>query len=121
MADSAAASVGPSLSAPERVRLLVYGGLLLTLLQFAVPYEWLIGLPVVFFLKNKLGLSAHDVATFNLIASIPLFAGFAFGFLRDSWSPFGRGDRAHIVLFGLATAMIYGVMVAPSTPNSRTP
>lgn len=103
--------VRPSLSARERVRLLVYGGLLLTLLQFAVPYEGLIGLPVVFFLKNKLGLSAHDVATFNLIASIPLFAGFAFGFLRDSWSPFRRGDRAHIVLFGLATAAIYGVMV----------
>lgn len=96
---------------PERTRLLVYGGLLMTLLQFAVPYEGLIGLPVIFFLKNRLDQSAHDVATFNLIASIPLFAGFAFGFLRDTWSPFGRGDRAHILIFGLAAAAAYAGMV----------
>src|ERR1043165_9563970 len=96
------------LSAAERTRLMIYAGVLLTLVQFAVPYEGLIGLPVLFFLKNRLHLSAHGVATFNLIASIPLFVGFAFGFLRDTWSPFGRGDRAHLVVFGLATAAAYG-------------
>lgn len=108
-------TAGP-MGAGERTRLLVYGGVMMTLLQFAVPYEGLIGLPVIFFLKNRLGLTAHDVATFNLIASIPLFTGFAFGFLRDSWSPFGRGDRAHILVFGLAAAAAYGAMVimAPS-------
>ncbi|HEX7946118.1 MAG TPA: MFS transporter [Phenylobacterium sp.] len=102
---------GP-MSAAERTRLMIYAGVLLTLVQFAVPYEGLIGLPVLFFLKNRLHLSAHGVATFNLIASIPLFVGFAFGFLRDTWSPFGRGDRAHLVVFGLATAASYAVMVA---------
>lgn len=107
------------MAAPERRRLLAYGGLLMTLLAFAVPYEGLIGLPVVFFLKNKLGLTAHDVATFNLIASIPLFAGFVFGFLRDVWSPFGRGDRAHMLVFGLAAAATYGVM-ALSQPTYAT-
>jgi hypothetical protein len=90
---------------------MVYGAVLLTLVQFAVPYEGLIGLPVVFFLKNKLGLSAHGVAQFNLIASIPLFVGFAFGFLRDVWSPFGKGDRAHLLLFGVLTSAAYGVMI----------
>ncbi|MBU1377363.1 MAG: MFS transporter [Alphaproteobacteria bacterium] len=95
----------------ERTRLLAYGAVTLVLVQFAVPYEGLIGLPVVFFLKNKLGLSAHGVATFNLIASIPLFVGFLFGFLRDTWSPFRRGDRAHVVLFGLLTAAAYGLMI----------
>lgn len=98
----------------ERSRLLAYGAVVLVLVQFAVPYEGLIGLPVVFFLKNKLGLSAHGVATFNLIASIPLFVGFLFGFLRDTWSPFGRGDRAYVVLFGLLTAAAYGLMIALS-------
>jgi len=98
------------MAATENRRLLVYGGLLMTLLAFSVPYEGLIGLPVVFFLKNKLGLTAHDVAAFNLIATIPLFAGFVFGFLRDVWSPFGRGDRAHILIFGLAAAAAYGVL-----------
>ncbi|WP_293902179.1 MFS transporter [Phenylobacterium sp.] len=99
------------MSAAQRLRFLIYGGVLMTLVQFAVPYEGLIGLPVVFFLKNKLHLSANGVATFNLIASIPLFVGFGFGFLRDTWSPFGRGDRAHLLVFGLATAAAYGAMV----------
>ncbi len=92
-------------------RLLAYGAVMLVLVQFAVPYEGLIGLPVVFFLKNKLGLTAHGVATFNLIASIPLFVGFLFGFLRDTWSPFGRGDRAHVVVFSLLSAAAYGLMI----------
>lgn len=100
------------MTAPERTRLLVYGGVLMTLVQFAVPYEGLIGLPVLFFLKNKLGLSANGVAQFNLIASIPLFVGFAFGFLRDVWSPFGKGDRGHMVVFGLLTSATFGVMIA---------
>lgn len=99
------------MSAAERTRLLVFGGIMLTLVQFAVPYEGLIGLPIVFFLKNKLGLSAHGVATFNLIASIPLFVGFLFGFLRDTWNPFRRGDRGYVVAFGLLTAASYGAMI----------
>ena len=99
------------MSSGERLRLLAYGGVVMTLVQFAVPYEGLIGLPVLFFLKNKLNLSAHGVAQFNLIASIPLFIGFAFGFLRDVWSPFGKGDRAHLLIFGLLTSAAYGVMI----------
>src|SRR3954451_15999433 len=110
---SVAATGAPvgAMSAAERTRLMIYAGVLLTLVQFAVPYEGLIGLPVLFFLKNRLHLSAHGVATFNLLASIPLFVGFAFGFLRDTWSPFGKGDRAHLLVFGLATAAAYGVMI----------
>ncbi len=99
------------MTSAERTRLLVYGGLMLTLVQFAVPYEGLIGLPVVFFLKNKLGLSAHGVATFNLIASIPLFVGFLFGFLRDTWSPLRRGDRGYVVIFGVLSVASYGAMI----------
>jgi MFS family permease len=99
------------MNSAQRLRLIVYGGVLLTLVQFAVPYEGLIGLPVLFFLKNKLHLSAHGVAQFNLIASIPLFVGFAFGFLRDVWSPFGKGDRAHLLVFGLLTSAAYGAMI----------
>jgi MFS family permease len=112
LATDAAVDARARLSGPERLRLFVYGGVLLTLLQFAVPYEGLIGLPVVFFLKNKLHMSAHGVAAFNLISSIPLFVGFLFGFLRDTWNPFGRGDRAYLVMFGLATAAAYGAMAA---------
>lgn len=98
------------LTAADRRKLMIYGGVALTLCQFAVPYEGLIGLPVVFFLKNRLHLSAHGVAVFNLIASIPLFMAFAFGFLRDVWSPFGRGDRGFLMIFGPLAAAGFGVM-----------
>jgi len=109
--DAPAASGSGLLRPGQRLRLLIYGGVLLTLLQFAVPYEGLIGLPVLFFLKNKLHLTAQGVAQFNLLASIPLFVGILFGFLRDVWSPFGKGDRAFLVLFGLATAAAYAIMI----------
>lgn len=102
----------PRLSDGERRTMLIYGGVALTLCQFAVPYEGLIGLPVVFFLKNRLHMSAHDVALFNLLASIPLFVGFAFGFLRDVWSPLGRGDRGFMVIFAPMAAAAYGVLAA---------
>ena len=71
-----------------------YGGALLLLLNFASPGGGLIGVPISFFLKNKLHLQAHELALFNLWTSAPLYAAFVFGFLRDRWSPFGRGDRA---------------------------
>jgi hypothetical protein len=49
----------------------------------------LIDIPISFFLKNKLNLQAHDVAEFRLLASLPLYVSFAFGFMRDTWRPFG--------------------------------
>ena len=99
-----------ALATPERRKLLAYAGLLMLLASFATPYGGLISIPVVFFLKNKLHLQAHQTAVFNLWTSVPLFLAFAFGLLRDRWSPFGAGDRGHLVLFGLATAVIYAVI-----------
>lgn len=93
----------------KRLRLLLYAGVPILILNFAAPYQGLIGLPITFFLKNRLHLSAHGTAQFNLIISIPLFIGFVFGFIRDRWSPFRAGDRGHLVVFGLCTAAIFAV------------
>jgi MFS family permease len=84
--------------------------------NFAAPYQGLIGLPITFFLKNRLHLDANQNARFNLIVAIPLFVGFVFGFVRDRWSPWGKGDRGHLVVFGLATAVVFGVtaFIAPA-------
>jgi len=115
--EAIALSAAPApLPSRERWGLLIFGGLLLTLVQFAVPYDGLIGLPITFFLKNKLHLDASAVAQFNLIAGIPLMVGVLFGLLRDTWSPGGRGDRGHLMLFGLVGMVIYAVMalVPPS-------
>jgi MFS family permease len=114
-----AASVDPapaSLSGAERARILLFGGVLLLLLNFATPYGGLIGIPISFFLKNKLHLQAHQLAAFNLWVGIPLYLSFVFGFLRDRWSPFRGGDRAHLVVFAAATAATY-VAMAFLTPT----
>jgi len=105
------ASVEPEvLPASERLRIMVIGGAIYMLLNLAAPFNGLIGIPVTFFLKNRLHLASHDVALFNLWISIPLFAGFVFGFLRDRWSPFGMGDRGHLMIFGGASGVVYAVL-----------
>lgn len=94
----------------ERRTVLAWCGLILLILAFASPYEALIGLPITFFLKNKLHLSANAVAQFNLIAAIPLFLGFVSGLIRDRWNPFGAGDRGLLAIFGVVTAALYGAV-----------
>lgn len=109
--ESISLSIAPApLPGRDRWSLMIFGGLLLTLVQFSVPYEGLVGLPIIFFLKNKLHLDASALAQFNLIAGIPLMVGVLFGFLRDTWSPGGRGDRGHLMVFGSVGVAIYAVM-----------
>ena len=104
----AAASPPATVPPAERGRLLGYAGLLMLLVVLATPYGGgLIVIPVVFFLKNRLHLQAHEMAVFNAWAATPLYVAFIFGLLRDRWSPFGWGDRGHLVIFGLLTAAIY--------------
>jgi len=90
----------------------------LLLFGMAAPYLGLIGLPVVFFLKNRLHKDASFTAEFAFVCAIPLFVGFIFGFIRDRWSPFRLGDRGHLIVFGLAAAAVYAVLalVSPSVP-----
>src|SRR6185503_3106247 len=101
-----------------RLRLLVYAAFPVLIFSFAAPYLRLLQLPIIFFLKNRLHLPAHDTAIFNIVAAIPLFLGFVFGFIRDRWSPFGLGDRGHLMVFGALTAAIYLALafVPPTYP-----
>ncbi|HEY4940860.1 MAG TPA: MFS transporter [Rhizomicrobium sp.] len=110
------AAVETLLPRARRMQILAYCGALLLLLNLAAPYAGLIGIPVAFFLKNKLHLGANQLAQFNLWVGIPLYISFVFGFLRDRWSPFGAGDRGHLVLFGAVTAVVYAAIafVAPT-------
>ena len=84
-----------------------YIGALVILLGFGAPFGGLIDVPVSFMLKNKMHLSASDVARFRLVAGIPLYLSFLFGFARDIWNPFGMKDRGFLVLFGTICAGIY--------------
>jgi len=99
-----------------RGKIFAYLGILIVLLAFGAPNGGLIDIPVSFFLKNKLHLEAHELANFRLATAIPLYLSFIFGFIRDSWNPFGMRDRGFLLLFGAATAGLYAVFAfAPTT------
>ncbi len=90
-----------------RRRIFLYLGILIVLLAFGSPSGGLIDIPISFLLKNKLHLEAHEVAGFRLLAAIPLYLAFAFGFIRDIWNPFGMRDRGFMLLFGSVSAALY--------------
>ncbi len=99
------------LGAATRLRILLYFGGVLVLMGFP---DNVINIPIGFFLKNKLHLAAHQLAIFWSLAAIPTYFAVAFGFARDVWNPFGRGDRGLIMMFGaLGAALSAGFAFAP--------
>jgi hypothetical protein len=92
-----------------RCKIFLYLGLWIVLLGFGSPSGGLIDIPITFLLKNKLHLEAHELARFRVISATPLYLSFVFGFIRDTWNPFGIGDRGFILLFGAITAALYVV------------
>lgn len=110
--ETVAAQAASAALVPDRRRLGLFlaGGLMMLLINVGDPTAGLVNVPVSFFLKNRLHLAADQLAIFRIWTGIPLFLSLAFGFLRDRWSPFGAGDRGHLIVFGLATALAYAVM-----------
>jgi len=107
-ATAATAATAPTLLSPlTRRRIFLYLGVLIILLAFGSPSGGLIDIPITFFLKNKLHLKSHELAHFRLVSAIPLYLSFVFGFIRDSWNPFGMRDRGFMLLFGAVTAGLY--------------
>ena len=95
------------LSSFARQKIFIYLGILIVLLAFGAPSGGLIDIPISFLLKNKLHLQAHEVAGFRLLAAVPLYLSFVFGFIRDLWSRFRMGDRGLMLLFGSLSAALY--------------
>ena len=96
-----------TLSRSAREEISLYLGILVFLLAFGDPAGGLINIPIGFFLKNKLHLTAQQLADFRLVAAIPVYVSFIFGFIRDIWNPFGMRDRGFMLLFGASTASFY--------------
>ncbi|MGO9942389.1 MAG: MFS transporter [Rhodoblastus sp.] len=84
-----------------RWRIFAYLAALIAILGLGDPNEGLLNLPVSFLLKNKLQLQAHEMANFRLVSALPLYFAAVFGFVRDSWHPFGMRDRGFMILFSL--------------------
>jgi MFS family permease len=97
-------------SGTDRTRILLYASGLLFLCGFGRPWGGLIDVPIQFFLKNRLHLSAHELAGFRLISAVPLYLSVIFGFTRDRMNPLGRRDRGFLIVFGVSTAVIFVIM-----------
>jgi hypothetical protein len=95
------------LESPVRTRILLYLGVLILLIGFGPVYGGLFDVPISFFLKNKLHLTAPQVAVFRLASAIPLYLSFVFGFITDTWRPFGMRYRGYMIVFGAITAALY--------------
>jgi hypothetical protein len=106
-AGTATTVTSADLSYLVRRRIFLYLGILIVPLAFGAPGSGLIDIPITFLLKNKLHLKAHELADFRLVSAIPLYLSFVFGFIRDSWNPFGMRDRGFMLLFGAVTAGLY--------------
>ena len=120
--DSPATEVAAGVLAPEplsssvRRSIFLYLGTLIVLLAFGGPSGGLIDIPISFFLKNRLHLEAEQVAHFRLVAAIPLYLSFVFGFIRDMWNPLGMRDRGFMLVFGVICAVLYlGFALVPLT------
>src|SRR5262249_39815940 len=105
--ESATVTAPAALPYAVRRRIFLYLSVLIVLLAFGAPHGGLIDIPISFFLKNRLHLEAHELANFRLLAGIPLYLSFVFGFIRDTWNPFGMRDRGFMLLFGALTAALY--------------
>jgi hypothetical protein len=104
---ASAAVAAADLSPSARQRIFLYLGILIVLLAFGAPSGGLIDIPISFLLKNRLHLTAHEVANFRLVAAIPLYLSFVFGFIRDMWNPLQMRDRGFMLLFGGISALLY--------------
>jgi hypothetical protein len=93
----------------SRRQIIAYMGILMLLMAFCDPNSGLMDIPVSFLLKNILQLNALEVSQFRLAVSTPLFLSFVFGLIRDNWSPFGLGDRGHLLAFGALSVLTYAV------------
>jgi hypothetical protein len=111
--DRESVKVAAVVSSPARLpasiqrRIFIYLGILIVLLALGAPFGGLFDIPISFLLKNKLDLDAEELAFFRLMAAIPLYFSFVFGFIRDIWNPFGMTDRGKMVLFGTVCSALY--------------
>jgi MFS family permease len=80
----------------------------LTLLVFiAIPNGQLLDIATSFMLKNELGATPDQVAQFRLVTAVPVYLSVCFGLARDLWNPLGLRDRGFLMIFGVATALVF--------------
>jgi len=96
----------PKQDIPKHVTRLVGFYSIVLMVLFNLAAAGLISLPVQFLLKAS-HATPVQISRFNFLTDSPYFIGFVFGFLRDRWRPFGKGDRAYFLAVPLLMAATY--------------
>jgi len=110
---SAPDALSPEHSSAMQWEVLAYFAILNIAVGLGSPLG-IAAIPITYFLKDNLHLSPVRMAVFLAIVSIPVCAGFAFGFIRDRWRSARWGDRQYLLSCGLAAAGTY-LWIATST------
>ncbi len=94
----------------------IIGYVILLLLLFNIGTGGVSGVPLQFILKNTLKLSPQRLSIFSMLTDLPAYLGFAFGFLRDRWRPFGKGDRGYFLFLPVVmSATLFQLSFGPFT------
>jgi MFS family permease len=72
------------------------------------PAAGFANIPVQYLLKDKFKFNPEQISFFQLLIALPTYIAFLFGFIRDRWSPFGRGDRGVFWIFSIIGALCFG-------------
>lgn len=91
----------------EKRQVIAYFSSSLVLLVIASPHFGIIDIPLSFLLKEKLHLSASQLANFRLWVGLPFYVSFAFGFARDWLCGIGFRDRTLFLASGLVASLLY--------------
>jgi MFS family permease len=85
---------------------LAYFGILNIAIGLGSPLG-IAAIPISYFLKDSLHLTPVRLAVFLAIVSIPVCAGFMFGFIRDRWRSSRWGDRKYMLVCALVATGAY--------------
>jgi MFS family permease len=85
----------------------LYFGALTLLVYLLSPSSYLVDITTTYMLKDNLHATATQVSVFRLLTAIPIYFAFIFGFVRDSWNPFGLRDRGYFLIFAPVVGLVF--------------
>ncbi|MEI7986797.1 MAG: MFS transporter [Armatimonadota bacterium] len=96
-----------------------YFGLMFLVFYLCTPQGGFADIPISFLLKDTLKLDPQQTAFARLLIAAPTYVAFLFGFIRDRWNPFRRGDRAIFWIFAPIAVLSFGYLATGKLDYSR--
>jgi len=103
----------------QHVQIGLFFGSLYLAYYLCIPSGGFANIPVQYLLKDQLKFNPQQIAVFQLLIAWPTYIAFVFGFVRDRWSPFGKGDRGIFWIFSVVGALSFGWLARGQPTYSR--